>query len=72
MWKFLDAVRPQLGRQPFMKPIYDLGLLKQTIVAALIVLFAVTVGGAPVAIVIVFFMGLASRVSIRPAGGSSH
>ena len=72
MWKFLDAIRDRLGRQRFMKPIYDLGLLKQTVLAALVVLVAVWLGHAPLGIVAVFFVGLATRLPIRPNGGSSR
>lgn len=72
MWKLVDAVRDRVGRQRFMKPIYDLGLLKQTVVAALVVLVAVWLGNAPLGIVAVFFAGLASRLPIRPTGRSSH
>ncbi|HYM83761.1 MAG TPA: hypothetical protein VEY67_06395 [Candidatus Dormibacteraeota bacterium] len=72
MWKFLDAVRDRLGRQRFMKPIYSLGLLRQTVLAALVVLVAVWLGDAPLGIVAVFFVGLASRLPIRPTGRSSR
>ncbi len=64
MWKFLDAVRGRLRRQRFMKPIYDLGLFRQTVLAALVVLVAVVLG-APLGIVAVFFLGLATRLPIR-------
>ena len=72
MWKFVDAVRDRIHRQPFMRPINDLGLLGQAVLAALVVLVAVSVGHAPLGIVAVFFIGLASRLRIRPIGGSSH
>ena len=69
MWNLLDAIRRRVYRQPFMKPINDLGLLGQSVVAALVVLVAVTLGNAPLGVVIVFILGLASRLSIRPTGG---
>jgi hypothetical protein len=72
MWKFLDAVRDRLGRQRFMKPIYGLGLLSQTALAAVVVLVAVWLGNAPLGIVAVFFVGLASRLPLRPTGRSSR
>ena len=71
MWRFLDAVRDRLRRQRFMKPIYDLGLFRQTVLAALVVLVAVVLG-APLGIVVVSFLGLASRLPIRPSGRSSR
>ena len=72
MWKYLDAIRSRLRRQRFMKPIYDLGLFRQTVLAALVVLVAVSLGAAPLGIVVVFFVGLASRLPIRPTGGSTR
>jgi hypothetical protein len=72
MWKYLDAVRDRIRRQRFMQPINRLGLPGQTVLAALVVLVAVTLGVAPLGILIVFVVGLASRLSIRPTGRSLH
>jgi hypothetical protein len=57
------ATASRLGRQPF---------LKQTVLAALVVLVAVWLGHAPLGIVAVFFAGLATRLPIRPTGGPSR
>ena len=72
MWKFLDAVRDRIRRQRFMKPINDLGLPGQAVLAALVVLAAVWLGNAPIGVVALFFVGLATRLPIRPPGGSSR
>jgi len=67
-----NAVRDRIRRQPFMKPVNDLGLPGQTVLAALVVLAAVTLGNAPIGVVAVFFIGLATRLPIRPTGGSAR
>jgi hypothetical protein len=53
-------------------PSTTLGLLGQSVLAALVVLVAIWLGHAPVGIVAIFFVGLATRLPIRPTGGPSR
>ena len=63
-----NAVRDRIRRQPFMKPVNDLGLPGQAALAALVTLGAIWLLRVPVGIVAVYCVGLATRL---PMGRSS-
>ena len=63
-----NAVRERIRRQPFMKPVNDLGLPGQAALAALVTLGAIWLLRVPVGIVAVYCVGLATRL---PMGRSS-
>ena len=62
-----NAVRDRIRRQPFMKPVNDLGLPGQAALAALVTLGAISLLHVPVGIVAVFCLGLATRLPMGPS-----
>ena len=62
-----NAVRDRIRRQPFMRPVNDLGLPGQAALAALVTLGAIWLLRVPVGIVAVYCVGLATRLPMGPS-----